>query len=171
MNNPPNRTVYDLLKKRRYERICSMLGSKTLTILDAGSEGNYLKELIQNSHVKVTAMDIDPKRKDVIKGDIMALPFEDKKYDAVVCSQVLEHLENPIAAIAELKRVAKKQIIITVPNEPYFTLFRLGCWEKEHLWAITPRALKALLGSPAREGYIFFKRYYIAMWELSNQDR
>ena len=39
--------------------------------------------------------------------DIYALHFEDEAFDAVACSSILEHLEYPEAAIAELDRVLK----------------------------------------------------------------
>ena len=34
--------------------------------------------------------------------------------------EVLEHLEDPIRAIAELRRVARHSVLITVPREPFF---------------------------------------------------
>jgi ubiquinone/menaquinone biosynthesis C-methylase UbiE len=48
--------------------------------------------------------------------DIYSLPFEDKSFDTVTCSEVLEHLTEPEKAIRELLRVAKLQVIITVPD-------------------------------------------------------
>lgn len=53
-------------------------------------------------------------------GSLYVLPFPDGAFDTVVCSEVLEHLEDPDAAVAELKRVARRAVVITVPREPYF---------------------------------------------------
>lgn len=53
-------------------------------------------------------------------GNACALPYEDKSFDAVICTEVLEHLEKPRLAIAELKRVSKKHLIVSVPREPFF---------------------------------------------------
>lgn len=53
-------------------------------------------------------------------GSILDLPYGDNAFDLVLCSEVLEHLPNPGPAIAELRRVARTHVLITVPLEPYF---------------------------------------------------
>ncbi|MDO8559292.1 MAG: class I SAM-dependent methyltransferase [bacterium] len=42
-----------------------------------------------------------------IVGDIYNLPFSDNEIDAVICDQVLEHLNNPAKALLEMSRVLK----------------------------------------------------------------
>jgi 2-polyprenyl-3-methyl-5-hydroxy-6-metoxy-1,4-benzoquinol methylase len=59
------------------------------------------------------------------KGDIYKLPYKANSFDLIICTEVLEHLEYPDKAIDELKRVTKKYIIISVPNEPHFTIQRI----------------------------------------------
>ena len=100
------------------------------------------------------------------KEDVQNLSFPDKSFDIVLCQQVLEHVHDPVKAISELKRVAGKQLIISVPYEPFFTLCRFLNWEKEHLWAITPRVLKVYLGEPVYESKVFLKRYYVGAWKF-----
>jgi len=63
-------------------------------------------------------------------GDIYKLKFTDKSFDLVLCNEVFEHLENPEKALAELKRVSKKFILLSVPNEPWFYLFNYTQWGK-----------------------------------------
>ncbi|OGH11074.1 MAG: hypothetical protein A3B38_02715 [Candidatus Levybacteria bacterium RIFCSPLOWO2_01_FULL_36_13] len=58
----------------------------------------------------------------IIQGDIYSLPYKAKSFDLVVCTEVLEHLENPKNALLELIRVSKKYILLSVPNEPWFML-------------------------------------------------
>lgn len=43
-----------------------------------------------------------------VVGDIHKLPFEDEKFDIILCTEVLEHLHSPEIAINEMKRVLKK---------------------------------------------------------------
>jgi len=44
------------------------------------------------------------------------LPFPDKSYDFVISSHVIEHFYNPVSALLEWARVAKKYIFIIVPH-------------------------------------------------------
>lgn len=44
------------------------------------------------------------------------LPFGDRSFDAVVCSDVLEHLDNLHGTFVELVRVGRSRIVISLPN-------------------------------------------------------
>lgn len=46
-----------------------------------------------------------------------ALPMADDSYDAVLCTQVLEHVANPLDCLREMRRVLKSggQLFMTVP--------------------------------------------------------
>lgn len=56
-------------------------------------------------------------------GDIERLPFSDGAADLVLAIEVLEHVLDPEAAVAELARVATDRVILSVPLEP---LWRAG---------------------------------------------
>lgn len=51
----------------------------------------------------------------VAEGD--HLPFADKSYDFVISSHVIEHFWDPIAALKEWERVARKYIYIIAPHK------------------------------------------------------
>ena len=53
------------------------------------------------------------------------LLFEDNSFDVVVALDVLEHLNDPHGAFQELLRVAKRSLIISLPNM-YYIKFRLN---------------------------------------------
>jgi SAM-dependent methyltransferase len=56
----------------------------------------------------VDAGEIDVDRfKGVLRGDATRLPFADGSFDVVITSEVLEHIQNDVAAIAEMVRVLK----------------------------------------------------------------
>lgn len=61
-------------------------------------------------------------------GDIYAIDHRDRSFGLVICSEVLEHLEAPAKALAELRRVSEQYVLVTVPWEPWFQLtnFLLG---------------------------------------------
>ncbi len=48
--------------------------------------------------------------------DGRTLPFADASFDAALCLEVLEHIEEPRAFLAEIRRVAPRQLIVSVPN-------------------------------------------------------
>jgi SAM-dependent methyltransferase len=54
----------------------------------------------------------------VLRGDATKLPFDDGVFDRVVTSEVLEHIQDDVAAIAELVRVLKPGgvLAVTVPS-------------------------------------------------------
>ena len=55
---------------------------------------------------------------DIKQGDALALPFADEEFDRVVAAEVLEHIPDDTAAIAELVRVLRPggTIAVTVPR-------------------------------------------------------
>jgi ubiquinone/menaquinone biosynthesis C-methylase UbiE len=57
---------------------------------------------------------------ELIAAALPALPFPDDSFDLVLCTEVLEHLIDPAAAVTELLRVARGPVILSVPNEPWF---------------------------------------------------
>jgi SAM-dependent methyltransferase len=69
------------------------------------------------------------------QGDAGALPFATGAFDRVYCSEVLEHIVDPAAAVREIGRVVRPGgvVVLSVPNERLInrvkaTLRRLGAW-------------------------------------------
>ncbi len=60
------------------------------------------------------------------QSSIYGLPLEDKSVDTVVTLEVLEHLDNPDAALAELARVARHRVVISTPREPLWCALNLA---------------------------------------------
>lgn len=63
--------------------------------------------------------------------DAHKLHFSDKKFDAVIMTDVLEHLENPQESIKEIRKVLKKNGVfhLVVPCEA--SLFTIDGWIKK----------------------------------------
>src|SRR3712207_1485364 len=55
---------------------------------------------------------------EVVRGDLLALPFPDGSVDRVIASEVLEHIPDDATAIAEIARVLKPggTVAVTVPR-------------------------------------------------------
>jgi SAM-dependent methyltransferase len=54
---------------------------------------------------------------DLRKGNAEQLPFEDRRFDRVYCSEVLEHVLHPEQVVAEIARVIKPdgRVVLTIP--------------------------------------------------------
>jgi SAM-dependent methyltransferase len=46
----------------------------------------------------------------------LPLPFEDRAFDTVICTDALEHLDNLHAVFAEMCRVSSSAVIVSLPN-------------------------------------------------------
>lgn len=89
------------------------------------------------------------------KQDLLNLSQEvkDKQYDLVIVLEVLEHIQNYEKALQELSQINAKELILSVPNEPYFSISSLlaGQYIKtlgrhpEHINAWNPQTFKELV--------------------------
>ena len=52
-------------------------------------------------------------------GDVMALPFEDASFDVVHAHQVLQHLADPVGALAEMRRLTRPGGMVAVRDAVY----------------------------------------------------
>ena len=52
-------------------------------------------------------------------GDIMSLPFDDGTFDVAHAHQVLQHLSDPVGALAEMRRVTRPGGIVAVRDAVY----------------------------------------------------
>ena len=84
--------------------------------------------------------------KSFVQCDAHFLPFKDKAFDFVHCSQVLEHLKNPEKAYRELKRVGKSGYIET----PTWLQENLFYSLRVHKWIISIRNNRLYYQKPKR---------------------
>lgn len=118
----------------RIKKILKELGDiKGKLILDVGCEAGAISLKLLGRGASVTSIDIvEPalerfkeKIKEtqysptILKAAIQEIPFENKKFDAVIATEVLEHAPDTKKCISELMRVLRYggRLIITFPNE------------------------------------------------------
>jgi ubiquinone/menaquinone biosynthesis C-methylase UbiE len=53
-----------------------------------------------------------------VYADIAHLPFPSLAFDLVMAIEILEHVDDPVAALAELVRVSRGGMVLSVPREP-----------------------------------------------------
>lgn len=88
------------------------------SVLEVGPGPGTFKAAAQSFGLDVQTLDQNPALNPDHVGSILNLPFEKKHFDVVCAFQVLEHLpyEDSLKAFAEMVRVARKAVIISVPD-------------------------------------------------------
>ena len=147
--------------KQKFENIIEItLGKPFKKVLEVGAgDGSILKllsdrrfadelhavEISESGVTQINAKNIEL-LKSVQLFDGYKLPFEDKSFDLVILSHVLEHVEHERLLLREIHRVAK-QVVIEVPKD-----YRFGAEHKlahflayGHINLYTPTFLKFLL--------------------------
>ena len=87
-----------------------------------------------------------------VNGIVSALPFSDEAFGTVTAFEVLEHVHQPSRALAEIHRVCRKNVILTVPDcELPGDLLRAGVvyahWrDPTHRNSFTRQSLASALG-------------------------
>jgi dolichol-phosphate mannosyltransferase len=108
-------------QRRRYAIVLGMLGGAE-HVLDVGcGSSKILEALPQAVGLDLNLPVLRFRRKTnrlLVNGDIRALPFKDECFDAVICSEVVEHLPYEARLFRELGRVLAKDgiLIIGTPN-------------------------------------------------------
>lgn len=133
-------------------------------ILDLGcATGDYCINL-HSFGFECTGVDINPEyvektREKGIDAYVMRgndLKFPDNSFDTVLIFEVLEHVNDPYAVIKEAKRVAKKNILITVPNcTQFLQLNNSGLTyehmlENDHINFFTKKDLETLISKESK---------------------
>lgn len=88
--------------------------AQSKTVLDVGSDYNTLKKILGK---KVTGVDLygEPDIRIDFEKDKLTR-FKNGQFDFLVCTEVLEHLDNLHEMSDELARVAKRYILVSLPN-------------------------------------------------------
>ena len=111
------RTIAKLLKTNKYDRVVEV----------GCGAGNVIKNVSGGQLFGVDISDFilrkaKQKLKGVVhffQGDVLNLPCKDQVFTRIICSEVLEHLLDPLAALNEMKRALDPQgvAVISIPNE------------------------------------------------------
>jgi 2-polyprenyl-3-methyl-5-hydroxy-6-metoxy-1,4-benzoquinol methylase len=151
-------------------------GLQPATLLDIGSgRGAFLWPLLDAfPDLPVTALDQAPHRVQMLRtvaaggvqrlavcqADATALPFADGAFEVVTALELLEHIPDVGRAVQEIVRVARRQVVVSVPshaddNPEHLHLLREGDLERLFLAAgarrigfqYVPNHLLAVIGT------------------------
>jgi len=111
-------------ERARIDHLIALLGGDLGELLEVGArDGRVTRALLPHARhivaldLRAPAIDLD--RVSPVAGDATALPFPDRSFDTVICTEVLEHIpgDGLQRACAELARVTRGRLLVTVPFE------------------------------------------------------
>ena len=123
-----SKLTYDTVRKA-VEKYVSPGGK----ILDVGCGRGEMMKILTASGYRISGCDFDEEclRISSQYGEVMKLSIADigrtefkEKFDCIILSHVLEHVDNPRQTILELAKISKGLIVVSVPN-PYYFIFIL----------------------------------------------
>lgn len=119
------------IERRRLEIIRAMVGPhRGLDVAEVGSGGGHVLRMFPDARltaIDVSSVFLDTAKKNLrgydarfIKGELTKLELPAASFDRVICTEVLEHTEDPRAILSEIRRVVRPGgvAVITVPNDP-----------------------------------------------------
>ncbi|RPI14086.1 MAG: class I SAM-dependent methyltransferase [Ignavibacteriae bacterium] len=126
--NHPN-PVFRYIENKRIKRLIELADIKADDkVIEVGcGAGHILERIKQGKLYGIDISEVQIKRAKERLGSRVNLqktpgeniPFEDKFFDKILCSEVIEHVLDPVALLKEMRRVLKDDGILSlsIPNE------------------------------------------------------
>lgn len=163
-------------------------------IVDIGcGEGITLEKVVgRHAGARVVGIDSEPENIAICRhhglpaqyGTVAALPFADGTQDCALLFEVIEHLDDPAGALAEIHRVLRPagRLIIIFPNDRMFLIARLltgmlkeAFYDAGHVRQWTPRSIRRALAAagfaPAAQQSLPFRLWPISLHHLVVADK
>jgi SAM-dependent methyltransferase len=118
----PRRTPFG----RKYQAVARLLGDAGVTsVLDVGCRDCVLAKALANEGVPAAYTGLDLYQNAAGSVDLVCdlsagIPADDEAFDAVVALDVMEHLDDLRGGLAELVRVARRRVVVVLPNLAHF---------------------------------------------------
>lgn len=106
------------------------------SVLDMGAGAGIVASMNFRGLAKsVVGIDLDPRVEEnefldsAVVGDVTKTPFEDASFDVIICDNVMEHIEFPVAFLAEVSRLLKPGGIFLgkTPNKFHYMPLTASC--------------------------------------------
>lgn len=110
------------MKRHQDAAIRMLAGLSPGRVLDAGSAGNEMGRALETMGFTVFSLDLfetPPIKGRFVRADMNhRLPYKDRAFDYVLCSESLQYLDNHAMLLREFKRITRKNgsVILSMPN-------------------------------------------------------
>ncbi len=152
-----------------------ILDKKNNKILEVGSGMGYLTYSLRKNGYNAVGLDISENAIQLAKdsfgefyicSDVFDYSIRNaNKYDVVILTEVIEHVDDPIAFLGALHKLVKSggRIIITTPNKSLYP--KSTIWASDlppvHLWWLSENTLSYLAGKIGMNvSFIDFSQFY-----------
>jgi SAM-dependent methyltransferase len=130
---PDGKPAYFRLHRHRFQKLLAALPPAPAHVLEIGTTPGQFTEILRRAGYEVAGVDLFPDQRAELwrrlgvevrfcNIDEQPLPYADDSFDAVVFSEVIEHLvASPLSALHEMARVLRPggRLVITTPNQHY----------------------------------------------------
>lgn len=114
------------LNSRCIKEIQQLVPENTSSAIDVGCGNGFALQRLRSwfPHIELCACDVSEAAAgcgfNFVNANVTDLPFADNSYDVTICSHTLEHILDLPKAIAELKRITRRRLIVVVPCQRYY---------------------------------------------------
>jgi 2-polyprenyl-3-methyl-5-hydroxy-6-metoxy-1,4-benzoquinol methylase/putative flippase GtrA len=149
-HNSKNPVVQYLMRNFHKKINTFIKRTRAKEILDIGCGEGYTTANIQKQNKAIHIEGVEYGQRTVQKakhlhphisfeqGSIYEINKHNKSYNLTIASEVLEHLEFPLKGLKELRRVSKKFVLVSVPNEPWWRIVNMLRLTYLKDWGNTP---------------------------------
>jgi 2-polyprenyl-3-methyl-5-hydroxy-6-metoxy-1,4-benzoquinol methylase len=120
-NNPAN-----ILRKVWVSKIAEQYFRLNYRVLDAGCKGGQVASFLVKKTISVFGVDLNRSalknfvkrcKGSCVQANILQLPFKRSQFHAALCTEVIEHLYNPIQGLSEIANVIKPDGLIILSTD------------------------------------------------------
>ncbi|GAB4213756.1 MAG: class I SAM-dependent methyltransferase [Roseiflexaceae bacterium] len=130
---PEGKPEYFRLHRHRFRSLLAALPPAPARVLEIGTTPGQFTTILRQAGYSVAGVDLFPEQRAELwralevevrfcNLDEQPLPYPDAQFDAVVFSEVIEHLAgSPLPALTEMARVLRPggRLVLTTPNQHY----------------------------------------------------
>jgi 2-polyprenyl-3-methyl-5-hydroxy-6-metoxy-1,4-benzoquinol methylase len=131
-NNPAN-----ILREIWVSKIAEQYFKLNYKVLDAGCKGGQVASSLVKKSIQVFGVDLNRSalknfvkrcKESCVQANVLALPMKRNQFHAVICTEVIEHLYNPIQGLSEIANAMKPDgfLILSTDNRNHLGVVDLA---------------------------------------------
>lgn len=128
-----------------YKQMLRFIGGVNGKCVDIGGQNIKMDFLKKEWGINVKQLDSEDFNECKLSG----------KYDTVFCFEIIEHLQNPLHFMKQLRKIGKT-VFLTTPARPMFL------WSPHHFFEMPPKHIEKFIFIPSGFTVVRKKRLYVS---------